>query len=52
MQYTYVAAVLMEKDSDGEVEIWIRNGLEEGQWAFDLEDSGTVFAVVAEDRAE
>lgn len=51
-QNTNVAAVVMEPDTDVEVEISVREGFEEGQWAFDLKDSGMVFAVVAEDRAE
>ena len=52
MQHTNVAAVLMEPDIDIEVELPTRNGFEEGQWALQLEDSGSVFAVMAEDPAE
>ena len=48
---TNVAAVIMEPDTDIEVELSTRKGFEEEQWAFDLKDSGTVFAVVVEDRA-
>ena len=51
-QNTNVTAVVMEPDTDVEVEISPRKGFEDGQWAFDLKDSGMVFAVVAEDRAE
>lgn len=51
-QNTNVATVVMEPDTDVEVELSTRDGFEEGQWAFDLKDSGMVFAVVAEDRAE
>lgn len=46
------AAVLMEPDIDVEVELFTRNGFEGGQWALDLEDSGSVSAVMAEDAAE
>ena len=42
----------MEPDADVEVKLSARKRFEEGQWAFDLKDSGMVFAVVAEDRAE
>lgn len=51
-QNTNVTAVVMEPDTDIEVELWTRKGFEKGQWAFDLKDSGMVFAVVAEDRAD
>lgn len=51
-QNTNVATVVMEPDTDVEVELSTRDGFEEGQWAFDLKDSGMVFAVVAEDCAE
>ena len=51
-QNTNVASVIMEPDTDVQVEISPRKGFEDGQWAFDLKDSGMVFAVVAEDRAE
>ena len=48
---TNVTAVLMEPDTDVEVEILSRKGFEDGQWAFELKDSDMVFAVVAEDHA-
>ena len=51
-QNTNVTAVIMEPDTDIEVELSPRKGLEDGQWAFDLQNSGMVFAVVAEDCAE
>lgn len=51
-QNTNVTAVVMEPDTDVEVELSTRKGFEEGQWAFDLKDSGMVFAVVAEDHTE
>lgn len=51
-QNTNVASVVMEPDTDVPVEISPRKGFEDGRWAFDLKDSGMVFAVVAEDRAE
>lgn len=49
---TNVAAVLMEPDSDIEVEISRRQGTEGVRWTFSLEESGKVFAVAAEDREE
>ena len=49
---TNVAAVIMEPDTDVEVELSARKGFEGGQWAFDLRDSGMVFAVLAEDRRD
>ena len=51
-QNTNVTAVVTESDTDVEVELSLRKGFEEGQWAFDLQDSGMVSAVVAEDRAD
>lgn len=44
--------VVMEPDTDVQVEISRRKGFEDGQWAFDLKDLNMVSAVVAEDRAE
>ena len=49
---TNVTAVIMEPDTDVEVEVSPRKGFEDGLWAFELRDSGMVFAVVAEDCAE
>jgi len=49
---TNVAAVIMEPDTDIEVEVSARKGFEDGRWAFGLKDSGKIFAIVAEDRAE
>lgn len=46
---TNVAAVVMEPDSDVEVEVSAREGFEGGQWTFGLKDSEMIFAVVAED---
>lgn len=46
---TNVAAVVMEPDSDVEVEVSMREGFEGGQWTFSLRNSGMIFAVVAED---
>ena len=50
-QNTNVTSVVMEPDTDVEVELWTRPGFEEGHWEFDLKDSMTAFAVVAEDSA-
>ena len=47
---TNVAAVVMEPDSDIEVEVASRKGYEVGHWTFSLKESGKIFAVVAEDR--
>lgn len=49
---TNVAAVIMEPDTDIEVEVSTRKGFEDGSWAFALKDSGKIFAVVAEDCPE
>jgi cytochrome P450 len=49
---TNVAAVVMEPDTDIEVEISRREGCEDGMWAFGLRDSKMVFAVVEEDRVD
>ena len=49
---TNVATVIMEPDTDIEVEVSARKGFEDGRWAFGLRDSRKIFAVVAEDRAE
>ncbi len=47
---TNVAAVIMEPDTDIEVEISPRQGFE-GTWAFSLKNSDDIFAIVAEDQA-
>ncbi len=47
---TNVASVVMEPDTDIEVEVSLREGFEDSRWAFGLEDSGKIFAVVAEDH--
>lgn len=47
---TNVAAVVMEPDTDVEVEVFTRKGFEDGRWIYDLKDSESVFAIVAEDR--
>lgn len=49
---TNVASVVMEPDSDVEVTISERRGLDSSSWAFGLKDSEDVFAIVAEDRME
>ena len=46
---TNVVAVTMEPDSDIELEVRPRPGFEDGEWAFGLEGSESVFAVAAED---
>ncbi|KAH8651557.1 cytochrome P450 [Tricladium varicosporioides] len=48
--HTNVAAVVMEPDTDIEVEVSPRKGFEEGRWAFGLRDSKMIFAVVHEDQ--
>lgn len=47
---TNVAAVIMEPDTDIEVEISRRKGFENGEWAFSLKDSDKSFTIVAEDQ--
>lgn len=47
-----IAAVIMEPDSEIEVEVMPRKGYEGGAWSFSLADSEMVFAVAAEDRAD
>ncbi|MCJ1470534.1 hypothetical protein MMC07_009180 [Pseudocyphellaria aurata] len=49
---TNVASVIMEPDTDVEVEISARKGFEEGRWIYDLKDSEAIVAMVAEDSAE
>lgn len=46
---TNVAAVVMEPDSDVEVEVSTREGFEGDRWTFSLRNSEMIFAVVAED---
>jgi len=40
-----LAAVVREPDEDTEVEVRLREGFEEGRWAFRLDDSELVFAI-------
>ena len=47
-----IAAVIMEPDTEFEVDITPRKGYESGEWAFSLADSEMIFAVAAEDRTE
>ncbi|KAL8714072.1 MAG: hypothetical protein Q9225_006631 [Loekoesia sp. 1 TL-2023] len=47
---TNVAAVVMEPDTDVQVEVIPRRGFEHGNWEFGLADSDMVFAVTAEDK--
>ena len=47
---TNVASVVMEPDTDIEVQVSSRKGYEDGRWAFGLKDSEKIFAVVAEDH--
>ena len=49
---TNVTTVIIEPDTDIEVEVTPREGFERGRWNVALNDSETVFAVVAEDRGE
>ncbi len=47
---TNVAAVVVEPDTDVEIEISQRKGFD-GEWAFSLKDSDKFFTIVAEDQA-
>ena len=47
---TNVASVVMEPDTDVEVEISPRKGFEEVRWVYSLKDSDTSFTIVAEDQ--
>lgn len=47
---TIAAAVLMEPDTDVEVEVSARKGFEDGRWIYDLKDSRAIFAIASEDR--
>lgn len=49
---TNVAAVVMEPDTDVEVEVFSRKGFEDGRWTYGLKDSESIFAIVAEDCVE
>ena len=49
---TNVAAVLMEPDTDIEVEVSARKGFEDGRWIYDLKDSEAIFGIVSEDRSD
>lgn len=46
------ASVVTEPDTDVEVELSTRKGFDDGGWIYDLNDSGAIFAIVAEDRAD
>lgn len=46
---TNLAAVVMEPDTDVEVEVSLRKGFEDGRWVYGIQDSKAVFAIVAED---
>jgi cytochrome P450 len=48
---TNVAAVIMEPDTDVEVEISQRQGFEDARWVFSLKDSNKIFSIAAEDQA-
>lgn len=52
VEKTNVAAVVMEPDTDVDVLVSQRKGLEGDRWSFSLKTSEDVFALVAEDRAE
>jgi len=47
---TNVAAVVMEPDTDIEVEISPRQGFEDGRWVFSLKESKEIFSIAAEDQ--
>lgn len=49
---TNLAAVVMEPDTDVQVEVKPRRGFEDGDWEFRLEDSTMIFAVTAEDNEQ
>lgn len=46
------ASVIMEPDTDVEVELSTRKGFDDGRWIYGLKDSEAIFAIVAEDRAD
>jgi cytochrome P450 len=48
---TNIVSTMMEPDTDIEVEITLREGFEDGSWAFGLEHSEKTFALTAEDTA-
>ncbi|KAF2232166.1 cytochrome P450 [Viridothelium virens] len=47
---TNMTSAIMTPDNDVEVEVSLRKGYEEGEWAFGLKDSEKVFAMDAEDE--
>ncbi|KAJ8068999.1 hypothetical protein OCU04_002677 [Sclerotinia nivalis] len=49
---TNVTTVILEPDTDIDVVVSARKGLGDGNWMFELSDSLTVAAVVAEDRVD
>lgn len=49
-KFANIAAVVTEPDHDIEVDVTPRKGFEGGRWEFGLQDSGIVFAMVAEDK--
>ena len=46
---TNLAAVVMEPNTDVEVEVWLRKGFQDGRWVYSIKDFNSVFAIVAED---
>ncbi|KAI1121373.1 cytochrome P450 [Nemania abortiva] len=49
---TNVAAVVMQPDSDVEVEVKTRQGFEDAKWTINLRESENIFAMVAEDYSK
>lgn len=47
---TNTAAVIMEPDTEVEVDITVAKDCLEGSWAFSLRDSKNIFAMAAEDQ--
>ncbi|KAL9581979.1 MAG: hypothetical protein Q9212_003566 [Teloschistes hypoglaucus] len=47
---TNIASVVMEPDTDIQVEVTPRKGFADGKWEFGLADSKMVFGIVAEDQ--
>ena len=47
---TKQAAIILEPDHDIEVAVSVREGFDDGRWAFGLKDSGMIFAMVTEDE--
>ena len=46
---THAVAAVEQPDHEIEAEVKVRNGFEEGEWAFRLDNSDVVFATAAED---